>query len=149
MLLTCDAPDMRCACRSNAAHLAAARGHVGVLALLLGEEDAGERGGGRAGDGAEEDGPVGVGNITCQEHHTRADDVAEDDGGADAIGPAGVRNITRQEHHTAGGPDGGADAQQPGARLSLTARDLSKWSVLHHAAFHGQVMLLRCDAPEM
>ena len=87
-------------------------------------------------DGAEGDGPVGVRNITCQEHHTGADDGDEHDG------PAGVRTITRQEHHIAAEPGGGVG-------LSLTARDLSKWSVLHHAAFHGQVVLPTCDAPDL
>ena len=124
------------AAHCNAAHLAAARGHVGVLDLLQGEADAGDSDGRRAGDGDEHDGSNGVRNITCQEHHMGADDGDEDDG------PAGVRNITCQEHHIAAEPGGGVG-------LSLTARDLSKWSVLHHAAFHGQVVLPTCDAPDL
>ena len=100
------------AAHCNAAHLAAARGHVSVLRLLLGEADAGDGDGRRAGDGDEDDGPAGVRNITCQEHHIAAE------------------------------PGGGVG-------LSLTARDLSKWSVLHHAAFHGQVVLPTCDAPDL
>ena len=62
--------------------------------------------------------------------------------GAEGDGPVGVRNITCQEHHIAAEPGGGVG-------LSLTARDLSKWSVLHHAAFHGQVVLPTCDAPDL
>ena len=100
------------AAHCNAAHLAAARGHVGVLDLLLGEADSGGSDGRRADDGDEHGGPAGVRNITCQEHHIAA-----------ALGG--------------------------GVGLSLTARDLSKWSVLHHAAFHGQVVLPTCDAPDL
>jgi hypothetical protein len=38
--------------------------------------------------------------------------------------------------HALEGGGGGGHALERGGGLVLTARDLSKWSVLHHASFH-------------
>jgi ankyrin repeat protein len=38
--------------------------------------------------------------------------------------------------HALEGGGGGGHALEGGGGLVLTARDLSKWSVLHHASFH-------------
>ena len=57
----------------------------------------------------------------------------------------------RTEEGTQEEDDGGAhqassmcDEEQEGGGLQLAARDSSKWSLLHHAAFHGHAHVLGC-----